>query len=296
MLMSRAADPANWIWLTGQPQAEDRDLQLVSTAPPTPDDVTPGPTDTDPSELSAAKEQFQAITDHTLSLGREEMPAYWRLFNWVEHQSLHDLSQRADRSAVLNQFIQSPDEQRGKLFQLKLNVRRILSYDAPSNSAGIGRVYEIWGWTNESKAWLYIVLTAHLPPGMPVGADVNESVNFSGYFLKDQGYHAAGAGPKDKPLAAPLLIGRVAWSSPPAPAAAAHSGWTQAVIVFLALIGAIGLGIWMFIPKRVSVRRPENSFAAPSSAGNDVRDWLKEAERGSATVPTQGTDFYYHSN
>src|SRR6185369_13950418 len=229
MLMIRAADPANWVWLTGQPHInDDRELQLVAAdnaGAAAPEEVTPGLTDTDPAELSAAKEQFQAVTDHTLALGREEMPAYWRLFNWAEHQSLDDLSRRADRSAVLNQFLQSPDEQRGKLFKLKLNVRRILSYDAPANSAGISKVYEIWGWTTESKAWLYLVLTAHLPPEMPVGADVNESVTFAGYFLKDQGYHAAGAAPQDKPLAAPLLIGRIAWNPPPIPIAAADGGW-----------------------------------------------------------------------
>src|SRR5262245_50566453 len=254
MLMTRAANPASWIWLTGQPQDNNREIQLSATT--VQENVTPGSIDIDPTELSVAKEQFQAITDNTLALGREEMPAYWRLFNWVEHQSLDDLSQRADRSAVLNQFLQTPEEQRGKLFQLKLNVRRILSYDAPANSAGIGRVYEIWGWTTESKAWLYVVLTAHLPPGMPVGADVNESVNFAGYFLKDQGYHATGAGPQDKPLAAPLLIGRISWNpSPTQVATNADGGWTQGLIVFVILIGAIGLGIWMFIPKRVAVER-----------------------------------------
>jgi hypothetical protein len=302
LLMTRASNPANWVWLTGPPKDDDRQTQLVThtntdtAAAAAPDEVTPGRTDSDRAELYAAQEQFQAITDHTLFLGREEMPAYWRLFNWVEHQSFDELSQRADRDAVLNQFIQSPDEQRGKIFQLKLNVRQVFSYDAPANSAGISKVYEIRGWTTESKAWLYIVLTAHLPPGMPVGADVNESVNFAGYFFKDQGYHAAGAGPQDKPLAAPLLIGRIAWTPPPQVATASDSGWTQGVTVFIVMIGAIGLGVWMFIPKRVRVDRTENPFAPRSTPPSEIQDWLKEAERGPTAFDQPGTEVRFHNN
>jgi hypothetical protein len=297
LLMSRASDPANWVWLTGPPKDDDdRQTRLVSATPATPEEITPGPIDTDRAELSAAQEQFQAITDNTLSLGREEMPAYWRLFNWVEHQSLAQLSERADRTAVLNQFIQHPDEQRGKLFQLKLNVRQIFSYDAPANSAGVTKVYEIRGWTTESKAWLYVVLTAHLPPGMPVGPDVNETVTFAGYFLKDQGYHAAGAGPQDKPLAAPLLIGRIGWNPPPQVAAATDGAWNHGIIISVAIIGAIGLGIWMFIPKQVRTVRSENPFAQHSSSGSEIQDWLKAAERSPAGLQSESTDFHFHNN
>jgi hypothetical protein len=297
LLMSRASDPGNWVWLTGPAKdVDDRQSRLVSAAPAAHEEVTPGPTDTDRVEQFAAQEQFQAITDNTLSIGREEMPAYWRLFSWVEHQSLAQLSERADRNAVLNQFIQHPDEQRGKLFQLKLNVRQIFSYDAPSNSAGVSKVYEIRGWTTESKAWLYVVLTAHLPPGMPVGSDVNESVTFAGYFLKDQGYHEAGAGPKDKPLAAPLLIGRIGWNPPPQAAKSADRGWTQSIFVFVLFIGAIGLGIWMFIPKRVRPKRLENPYPQLSSPDSDIQDWLKTAEGTPANFQSETTDFHFHNN
>jgi len=65
------------------------------------------------------------------------MPAYWRLFSWADHQSLDELTRRADTTAVLNQFIQTPDEQRGKLFQLELNVRAgCCPTTPPANSAG----------------------------------------------------------------------------------------------------------------------------------------------------------------
>lgn len=297
MLMMRSSDPRNWVWLTGEP-ASDKGLSTAPARPdqPMPGKVTPGPTDFDPEEREAAREQFQAITDRTLELSREEMPAYWRLFSWTEHQSIEELKQRADRSAVLNQFIQTPDQQRGKLFALDLNVRRVLSYDAPANSAGITKVYEIWGWTTESKAWLYVVLTANLPPGMPTGADVNERVTFAGYFFKVQGYHAAGSGPKDKPLSAPLLIGRVAWKPNPVVASANQGNdWIQGTILFLLVIGAIGLVIWSFFPKSAGKRTSTRNSGQHTSQA-EIHDWLANAQHSAATDLSRDDPRPFHNN
>jgi hypothetical protein len=259
--------------------------------------VTPGLTDTDQEEREGASEQFQALTDRTIELAREEMPAYWRLFSWAEHQTLDGLARRANRTAVLNQFLQAPDEQRGKLFQLELNVRRVLSYDAPENSAGIKKVYEIWGWTTESKAWLYVVLTAHLPPGMPVGPDVNERITFAGYFLKVQGYHAAGAGPHDKPLAAPLLVGRLAWHHPPMPAAASReASWTYWLFTIGLLFAACGLAIWLSFsrPKAANTLTMNKSSDLHSPGG--LHDWLANAEQGSMNERSSSADMRFHDN
>src|SRR4029453_7884791 len=98
---------------------------------------------------------------------------------------------RAERNVAFNQFVQSPDEARGKLYQFDLNVRQVIAYEAPINSAGVEKVYEIRGWRDESKSWLYVVLTAHLPDGFPVGLNIYERAHFAGYFFKVQGYHAA---------------------------------------------------------------------------------------------------------
>jgi hypothetical protein len=230
-------------------------------------------------------------------MAKEEMPAYWRLFNWVEHQSLADLKARSNATAVLNDFVQRPDEQRGKLFQIDLNVRRVMSYDAPANSAGIKKVYEVTGWTTESKAWLYVVLTAHLPEGMPIGAEVSERVTFAGYFLKLQGYHEAGAAPRDKPLVAPLLIGRMAWQPPPAVATSPYYdsfwGYWPAAVVFLVGVGALG---WWLMTLNHSPRVPISSVPIQNStAGSPLQDWLARAERGQMNA-ADNADSRFHDN
>src|SRR5262245_20447501 len=78
LLISRASDPNSWLWLTGPQGSESSSTPVaVNTESTPPAVVTPGPTDTDPEEREAVAEQFQAISDKTTALGREEMPAYW---------------------------------------------------------------------------------------------------------------------------------------------------------------------------------------------------------------------------
>jgi hypothetical protein len=286
LLIGKAADPTMWTWLTGEPESKARpadatapaDQPTVSVQPASvePEKVVPGPTDEDPEEREGASEQFLALTDGSTELGREEMPAYWRLFGWSQHQSFAELNRRATGNSVLNQFIQHPEEQRGKLFRLDLNVRRVLAYDAPENSAGIKKVYEIWGWTTESKAWLYCVLTAHLPPGMPVGPDVYERVTFAGYFLKVQGYHAAGAGPKDKALAAPLLIGRLSWQAAQVAKPAPDPPWLWWLGGIALLYVGVRTALWA--ARRLGPGPSQELSPAGARSASEVRGWLANAE------------------
>ena len=280
MLIQRAADPSTWAWLaTDDEAAQQPTTSLIPVAAAAPaETIIPGPTDTDPLERDSANELFQALTDRSTQLSREEMPAYWRLFSWVQHQSFAELNSRSTPAAVLDQFVQRPDEQRGKLFRLDLNVRRVLPYDAPENSAGIEKVYEIWGFTTESQAWLYVVLTSELPPGMPIGPNVHERATFAGYFLKNQGYHAAGAKPTDKVLPAPLLIGRI--EHHPEPAAQPAQGFASTSWLTWATIIAGGIIVigWFVLQSRSRPQRGVSiSSQAESTRKAKLEGWLADA-------------------
>ena len=56
------------------------------SAPVPPLPKATGPTDQDTDEAETAREEFQAITDGTLTLGPEEMEAYYRLLSWADSQ------------------------------------------------------------------------------------------------------------------------------------------------------------------------------------------------------------------
>ena len=129
--------------------------------------VATDPTDEDPEEAEALKEEIQALTDGSLQMGPEEMEAYDRLVRWANSQPFELLQKRARKQSVLADFMQFPDKQRGRLFTLKLNVRRILPVDKTRDGIAL---HEVWGWTTESKTWLYVAVVIDLPQGMPIGS------------------------------------------------------------------------------------------------------------------------------
>jgi hypothetical protein len=76
---------------------------------------------------------------------------------------------------------------------------------------------------------------------------LEERATFYGYFLKLQGYYRAGAKPDERPLAAPLLIGRVVWHSA---AAAQAQGESFSQVFWVAISGAVlavAGGIWLIV-------------------------------------------------
>ena len=156
--------------------------------------VMPGPTDADPDEQAAAKDEFQALTDGTLGIQPEEMFAYRRVFDWVAHQSFAELKDRAEKDVRLDDLMRSPSKMRGKLIQVDLDVRQAIPFE--DKSLGDEKLYEIRGFSEDSGAWLYFVIVPSLPEGVKTGAHVEERVRVEGYFLKLQGYLEAGAKPR----------------------------------------------------------------------------------------------------
>jgi hypothetical protein len=163
-------------------------------------------TDLDPEEVSAAREEFQALSDR-LALQPEEMPAYWRMVKWSQRQSLSAMQKRARGDLLFTHLVENPEKYRGQLIRVKLHVMRSLTYEADKNPAGVRRLYEAWGWSDDSQPWPYLVVFGDLPPGMPLGADIRAEVDFTGYFLKLMAYEDHEA----KRRMAPLLVGRLAW-------------------------------------------------------------------------------------
>ena len=199
MMMVRAGDQDTWRWLANDPGG-GRDRDVLAEVPAEPQQpaakpaekspaewsppVVPGPTDEDPEEWDAAREQFQAVSDKE-SLHGEEMPAYWRLLRWARAQSFDELRKRANHNLFFTQLAKDPEKNRGKLFELKMHLMQSLEHeDVPENSAGVKELYEARGWTEESKANPYLVVFADRPPKLPLGADIREEATFVGYFLK----------------------------------------------------------------------------------------------------------------
>jgi len=283
MLIQRARDPSMWKWLEGEsaggatPAAASQSSasQAGPSAPApqkkdAPPPVATGPTDEDPEEADAVAEEFQAVTDGTLEIQVEEMKSYKRILEWVRNQPFALLAKRARTDLVFNDLYDTPDKYRGQLVALDLNVRRVLKYDFEGQS-----VYEVWGWTTESKTWLYVAVVLDLPRGMPIGPDVYEKGRLAGYFFKLQGYHEAGAKPHAKPLQTPLLLGRLEWQPTVEPVVQSSDwGWGFVLLGILGAVLVIRVGLLLVGKTRrrlaaaTPVVRPSSTLAA--------EDWLDQ--------------------
>lgn len=206
-MIKRARDPHVWSWLVNERQGPNAaaDNAMVANLSSEPESLFDGPTDFDPDESEAAREVFEALSDRT-PITAEEMPAYWRQWRWVRAQSMAKLKERSRNDLTLSHFLEVPEKLRGEVVRLRLHLRRSLSWEiGPEEKAGgAKKVYEAWGWTDESPNFYCIVFTQP-PADMPIGPNVQDEVTFYGYFLKLISYRDQ----QDKLRMAPLLIGRV---------------------------------------------------------------------------------------
>lgn len=274
MIYTRARDPRTWRWLADEggapPVAAIPAPQSPATVPTTPaETVVPGPTDLDELDSPQVQKQFAAIGDKA-ELDTADMPAYWRLMKWARAQTFEELHARAAQKVPYTHFFDSPDEYRGRPVRLRLHIRRILSYDAPENSAGVETVHEVWGTTDESQTFLYAAVCPEIPPDMPTGTDVAEEGVFVGYFLKVMPYQGA-----MKRLAAPLLVGRL--RSVPRPVVVPVAKlppwvWLGCAAV---LLGAAAIGWRLF-----AHAPPRRRVHAAGGDDDDAADWFGQTAQG----------------
>jgi hypothetical protein len=284
LLIVNARNPNNWRWFIERRNGEPEVAAQPATGKSKPSDappggpVTPGPTDEDPDQRADSSEEFQAVTDGTIGIQPEEMLAYWRLLLWTEHQSFDMLQRRSRGNVFFTELMQFPEKFRGRLVSMDLNVRRVLAYDLEETPLGKMRLYEVWGFTEDSKAWLYVAVTAHLPEGMSVGAEVYEKVRLTGYFFKLQGYYEAGAKPRAPALKAPLLVGRMTRY---APVSMANSS-PQTDVWSLVVVAGAGLVLLVIVATQLLVNRraARHHAARRDQARQSVSTWLQKNEDG----------------
>ena len=155
------------------------------------------------------RDLLSVVTDNSLRMAKREMPAYWELVRKTANSSFNELYEVSNSRTKFNDFYSEPAKHRGELVTLDIVVRRVTKFDAESgNSAGIKSVYEIWGSTDQSQAWLYVFITNALPEGFDEETLLRKKASFAGYFLKLLAYQPGSASPNAKPLLAPLLVGR----------------------------------------------------------------------------------------
>ena len=103
-----------------RPSAERRAASALPTRAEPLAEVPLGPTDEDDLEAAEARDEFQAVTDGTTSMAREDMYAFRRVTQWVVNQPAPLMERRAKTGVTFNDLMGRPQEYRGKLLALDL--------------------------------------------------------------------------------------------------------------------------------------------------------------------------------
>lgn len=240
--------------------------------------ITPVPAD----EWPVAGVELQALTDATLACGPEEMPAYWRLLKWTVQPASTDLPADAFPRIAYSQLVNSPHRLRGRPVQLDLHVCRILSYDAPDNVLGIRRLFEVWGWTEDSRGSLCVVVSPELPPGVETGESVDERLMARGYFCKIQGYLTVGSAPQSFPSTAPLVIGQLSQVQPAEVPVVTRREFMHGAAGVLLASSLVGTFLW----RSTSRRRRADSAERQALKDAALDAWLGKEESADAAERT----------
>jgi hypothetical protein len=254
-----------------------------------------GPTDLDAEEIEEIKPSLSVVDDGSLETKPAEQPAYFRILDWVDHQSTDALRKRAKRDFFYDNLIHSPESLRLQIVEVKLTVLQIVQVmglpkdgrPQPLLTSDGSKIYEVRGVSQESGSNLYFGMVTDIPPGTPLGASINLDARLVGYFFKVQGYitkpqQLAFEAHRTKlivPLKAPLIVGRLIPFARPAETAANNTPvWVLASAGGIAIIGMLGWIAWSSRRRR-SVPAVRLSSTRPIDPDEpNVDTWLNDAQ------------------
>lgn len=188
---------------------------------------------------------FDAVKDNTLGIRRSEGDAYGHLLVKAAHFTEQQLEQAARNDVAFTVLMLESDDYRGDLITISGALRRLTPFPVGESTPGIDQLFEGWVFTLDSGTHPYRIVCTEVPAGLTVGERIEpQPVQVTGYFLKRQGYAAAGG-----QHVAPLLLAKTIRWTPPRTASteAIGTGLARTVLVFVTVIGVcLALALWRF--------------------------------------------------
>jgi hypothetical protein len=275
ILVSKIGDPILWRWLDRQlvaPTGDDDkpaiDNRLDAVEP---DKSLPPDTFEVVREHPAAKSadvrgyfpgvkatNFEAVRDDSPSR-RGEQACSLHLLDILNRTKPQTLRRASMGPISYAQLFRQPSQYRGRLVTVSGTVRRASRIELSDNDYGLKEYYQIWLWPVDNPTAPMVIYCLRLPKGFPLGMEIAEQVELTGFFFKRLAYRA-----KDTIRLAPeLLAGSLQWDQRPVmtPTEPAET-WPIPVVVCVALALALSAAAYVYYRTRPGQRllpdRPPN--------------------------------------
>ena len=201
---------------------------------------------------------LEAVRDNTV-MRASEGDAWFRLFEILQTSEPQSLQASPGGRVGFVQLFKQPNEYRGKLVTVRGDARLAYRIGAPANNNGITGYYVYWLKPVGGPNRPIVIYALETPPGFPTLADkdlgqsateLDESVEFTGYFFKNWAYQA-----QDHTRLAPLLLAKTpVWRPALVPNRKLPSAGAAIAAVIASVIVAIALACFVYYNRPSSSR------------------------------------------
>jgi hypothetical protein len=293
LLIGQAANPQNWFWLwrvggnapPGHPAAIDTRLPLVEKKADRPGQVemplvdAPAPVGPRPQPLGPKKllpgldaAWLKTIQDDTIFRSSEHN-AFFHMLKLLEQTDDKTLLENSIGSVEFIQLYKQPDSYRGALVDCAGKVNGAFKLKSAPNELGITQYYQLWIEPADHAAPI-VVYCLTLPKSFPLGLDLSEQVELTGFFFKRWAYRA-----RDEQMhSTPLVLARsIHWTPAPPPKEPSLNLVTLGVAIGGSLLFS-ALFVTLLMKRRQPVINPYAIGGKAHKRGLDALDDLKHLE------------------
>lgn len=219
--------------------------------------------------------QLETVQDDS-PLRRAEMEAWRRLLQVLHETEERDLRKRSEGLVSYGQLFQQSKAYRGRLVTVRGQLRRALRAGMPQNPWGQEHYYQTWLQPDDQPANPIQIYCLQLPEGFPLGMEIDESVEITGFYFKRAAYQAQDGLRTAPTLAAKTVRWRPRQSLVPNPEPLTG----VPLVVLLAVVGLLGVGAAVVMYYRV---RPKQRFEVPRVV--DFHRLAQQLEKAETTPP-----------
>lgn len=230
VLVFEARDPGNYEWLESRPSVAD--------AP-----------DAGEAPERAASRYFPGVNLEHLATVRDDRPfhpdehhAWFHLLGILGQTDQKTLEEHSTGGVTFVQLDRQSKLYRGELVSFRGEVRRATETKASKNEYGVDKFFRLWILMADNRRDPITVDVLELPHGFPLGDEIQEQVEVTGFFFKRRAYLG-----RDDIFTTPSLLARtVGWHKRSEPAGTTHS-LSQLLLIVAAAAGLSILTVWFAV-------------------------------------------------